>query len=632
MPVGYWKGSCGADLALAKSASVTATPQARGQRYETETIHMKAPHPGIRLSAILLAGSLISPLLGSAPALASEYGRLAGVVSDDHGNPLMGATVLIVGPLLIPTADTGDQVERAITDAKGKFAVGNLIPGWYSLQIISPTRLPAHRNGIKVEAGQTSTLRFVLGDAFAPLRFQVPDKDVTPLGDDWKWVLRTSAATRPILRYRHDAQAGPDAVRPPLPADQRLVGVTPGSSVTSPLASDPGVGSVVAYLRHTSPDSDLLTVGSVAANGALSSSVGTDYRKGLSSGDTEEISLVVHQLGYMSGVAAPVGGGSLTDSTARALVTSYTQTCSIDPRLTLIAGVDIDYLDALRNVLIAQPRMKLAYHLSSSTDLAFQVGRGPSQPPQSLLDRVSGLDSFPLLTLRGYRPELEQLNHTEIALNHSLLHRSARFELAAYHDGIKNAAVWGSAHPASLTWLAGNYLLNPAVDGVFVNMGDYRSTGYRVAYAQRMGNRLETLVAYVVGDSLNAHGVLTPASQGDLQGVLKPVHSSSLAGRVSARVPITQTRLTTSYEWVQRGRVTTVDPQGQADMQLQPFLDVQVRQPIPALAFLPAHIEAIADFRNFLAQGYSPVTQSGESTLLLGSAYRSIRGGFSVEF
>jgi hypothetical protein len=163
-------------------------------------------------------------------------------------------------------------------------------------------------------------------------------------------------------------------------------------------------------------------------------------------------------------------------------------------------------------------------------------------------------------------------------------------------------------------------------------MGDHRSTGYRIAYAQRLGNHVETLVAYFVGDSLNARSVINGAPQGDLQGALKPVRSSSLAARVSARVPVTKTRLTTSYEWVQGGRVTMVDPQGQTDLQLQPFLDVQVRQPLPALAFLPAHIEAVADFRNFLAQGYAPVTQSGGSTLLLGSAYKSIRGGLSVEF
>ena len=172
-----------------------------GRLGESKTIHMKAPNSGIRLSAILLAASLVSAWLSPVRALGSEYGRLSGTVSDDHGNPLMGATVLIIGPMLIPTASAGDQAERVITDGKGKFAVGNLVPGWYSLQIISPTRLPAHRNGIKVQAGQTSTLRFALGDIFAPLRFQIPDKGESSLGEDWKWVLRTSSATRPLLRY-----------------------------------------------------------------------------------------------------------------------------------------------------------------------------------------------------------------------------------------------------------------------------------------------------------------------------------------------------------------------------------------------------------------------------------------------
>jgi hypothetical protein len=297
----------------------------------------------------------------------------------------------------------------------------------------------------------------------------------------------------------------------------------------------------------------------------------------------------------------------------------------------LTAGVDIDYLNALGDVMTARPRMKLAYHLSRSTDVGLQVGGGPSDGSGTLLERVSRLDSFPLLTLRGYRPELEQVDHSEISLNRRLS-GSARIELAAYHDGVKNAAVWGSAHPAAVSWLAGNYVVNPAVGGIFVNMGDYHSSGYRAAYVQRIGNHVKTLVAYSVGDSLYAHGLVNHAPEGDPQGVLKPVRSASLAGGVSARIPFTRTQLTTSYEWVQRGRVTMVDPYGQADLQLQPFLDVQIRQPFPTLAFLPAHIEAVADFRNLLAQGYSPLTQSGEMTLLLSSAYKSVRGGFSVEF
>jgi len=620
--------------ALNRAGSQVGAPfaaPARVQRFATETIRMKVSNSGMRLVAVLCVSSLISPWLGSVPVWAADYGRLAGSVSDDHGNPLMGATVLIAGPLLIATATASDQVERVITDAKGKFAAGNLIPGWYSLQIISPTRLPAHQNGVRVQAGRTSTLKFVLADAFAPVRFQTPDKVENPLGDDWKWVLRTSAATRPILRYRPDGPTDSDPFQPE-PPDQRLLGMSPGSARTSPVAGDSGTESVAAYARHLPPDAELLTVGSVAAEGPATSSVGTTYRKGLVSGNSYEVALVVHQLGYVAGVSTPSSGGQLTDSSSRGLVASYTQAYSILPRLSLVAGVDVNYLDVVRELVIAQPRMRLAYRLGHTTDLAMQVGTGaPSDGSGSLFERVNGLNAFPALTLRDYRPELEQLNHSEVSLTRRVK-SSARFQLAAYHDGTRNAAVWASAHPAAVSWLAGNYLLNPAVNGAFVNMGDFRSTGYRAAYTQRLGNHVETLVAYIVGDSLCVCAPINRAAGGDLQGALQAARSSSLAGRVSARLPVTRTRLTTSYQWVQRGRVTVADPQGQADMQLQPFLDVQVRQPLPALAFLPAHIEAIADFSNFLAQGYSPVNPAGESTLLLGSAYKSIRGGFSVEF
>jgi len=341
--------------------------------------------------------------------------------------------------------------------------------------------------------------------------------------------------------------------------------------------------------------------------------------------------LAVHQLGYAEGVTRAPQGGQLSSSSVRGLVASYSQTRYLYPHLTVTAGADINYLDARRNVVVAQPRLKLAYRLSPSTDVALQVGRGPSDASSGSFDWASQLTSFPLLTLRGYQPELEQIDHSEISLNRRLT-RSARFELAAYRDGIKNAAVWGSAPPAALSWLAGNYLVNPAVGGIFVNMGNYRSAGYRVAYTQRLGSRVETSVAYVSGDSLYTHGPLNRAPAGGLQGALKPAASSSLAGRISARIPVTQTRLTTSYEWVQRGRVTALDPYGQADLQLQPFWDFQILQPLPALAFLPAHIEAIADFRDLLTQGYSPLIQSGETTLLLSPMYKSVRGGFSVEF
>ena len=78
--------------------------------------------------------------------------------------------------------------------------------------------------------------------------------------------------------------------------------------------------------------------------------------------------------------------------------------------------------------------------------------------------------------------------------------------------------------------------------------------------------------------------------------------------------------------------MTSLDPYGETSLGIHPYLDLEIRQPLPTWAFLPAHIEAMADFRNLLAQGYVPLFRSGEERLLLAPAYRSFRGGFSVLF
>ena len=116
------------------------------------------------------------------------------------------------------------------------------------------------------------------------------------------------------------------------------------------------------------------------------------------------------------------------------------------------------------------------------------------------------------------------------------------------------------------------------------------------------------------------------------QGVLTPEQTNSLIGKITADLPGTHTRFSTSYEWVPNDRVTLVDPAGQANLQVQPYLGVQIRQPIPTPNFLPVHIDAVADFQNLLSQGYVPAGQGGQKPMVLSSGYHYIRGGFSVQF
>jgi hypothetical protein len=57
-----------------------------------------------------------------------------------------------------------------------------------------------------------------------------------------------------------------------------------------------------------------------------------------------------------------------------------------------------------------------------------------------------------------------------------------------------------------------------------------------------------------------------------------------------------------------------------------------VRQPMPAIPRMPWRMEASAELRNLLAQGYLPMTTSGGNQFLLINMPRSIRGGLAFVF
>jgi len=78
--------------------------------------------------------------------------------------------------------------------------------------------------------------------------------------------------------------------------------------------------------------------------------------------------------------------------------------------------------------------------------------------------------------------------------------------------------------------------------------------------------------------------------------------------------------------------LTPVDMFNASPGQSDPFLNIFIRQPIPTLGFLPAHMEALIDVRNLLAQGYVPVMgQDGQTVYLVQSA-RCVRGGVTISF
>ena len=548
----------------------------------------------------------------------------------------MGATVQISGPVLRGLSSGGKIVERIITDAHGRFAVERLLPGTYSVQVTSATRLPVLRNGIYVGAGRSVQQSFVLADILTPIRLRVPSGDVMSWGESWKWVLRTSAATRPVLRFQEEAGRKSKAKKDdksPLPPTQHLIAMNPGSSRGRALAGDPGMGSVVAYIRPLSENSDLLVAGSLGTTGLQSSSVATILRREVMKGDPQEIAVAIHQLDFSDSSALAARNRLEGRNGAQALSASYSQTRRVLKQLILTAGFEFDYLNAGQDAMSARPFMKAEYELSPESSVAVRHGAARLDRGSSLLDRVGALTSFPRVTMHGFKPQLERLNHSEIGYTRRV-GRNSKVETAVYHDQFQNTALWGFGGTSAFEGLVDSYLVNPAANGVTLNAGSYSSSGVRAAWIRKLKDGTEVSVLYTIGDALAAESETAPVAGPvrNLRSALRKRQTQTIGGRVSTRIPVSHTAITTSYQWMPAGRVNSVDPVGQANLQIQPYLGIQIRQPLPNLAFLPARIEALADFRNLLSQGYVPIRGSGEEVLLITPAYRSFRGGFSVQF
>lgn len=590
---------------------------------------------GYRLKALLTISGLVLACLQPSESLAAGYGSLAGIVSDGKGVPLMGATVMVMGPTAFATELASQTVEHIVTDAHGRFTIAHLVPGWYSLKVSSPTLLPAMRNGVRVEAGETVVATFVLTDTYAPIRFQVPNNSVSSWGDDWKWVLRTSSTTRPILRFHEPsqkvAQRAAQEEKIPAPSSERIVGLLAGSAPRDPLAEDFGMAGVFAYLQPLSTESDVLVAGSFAPAGGEAGTVGTVLSRNQLKGEPQQIGLVFHQFSLVPGTSNSSGVSPAAFGQAKAMTATYSETRLLAPKVTVTAGMDINYLNAVESVLTAQPHFSLEYQATAQTVVSAQFGYARGEGGDSTMERLSLLNTFPQITERDGRLEMEQLNHSEVAVNHRI-GRAARVQAAAYHDGLRNSAVWGLGYAAYGQTFAGNALPNLAGGGIVVNGGNYQSAGFRAVYAQTFGSHVEVLAAYSSGSALSARGFAVQSSHPYSQGMLRPEQTNSLIGKITADLPRTHTRISTSYDWVPNDRVTMVDPAGLANLQVQPYLGAQIRQPIPTPNCLPIHIDAVAEFQNLLSQGYIPAGQAGQRPVILSSGYHYVRGGFSVQF
>ena len=198
--------------------------------------------------------AVISALLVFSPAsfagsVNQLSGSIAGFVRDARGIPQMGASVFLFNR-------SERLIQQAITNERGIFGFDALVPDLYSVRVSLASFVPAVKQKIAVQPGMQSLLYVDLASVLSSIElvYAAPGQGAL-MSDDWKWTLKASSSTRPVLRMLPD----PDySVSDPNHRDRAVFSDTRG--LLSVSAGDPG------SLGSTSSQSDLGTAFALATS------------------------------------------------------------------------------------------------------------------------------------------------------------------------------------------------------------------------------------------------------------------------------------------------------------------------------------------------------------------------------
>ncbi len=561
---------------------------------------------GILLCLVLCA--IPAPL-----AAAPNSGKITGLVVDSAGTPQMGATVVITADQLVNTLSF-----QLLTNDRGRFSTVTLPAGLYSVKVTLAGFLPVMEQDIQVSNQHTTLLEIVLGSVFTSfekLRRQ-PDQQIS--SDEWSWVLRASAATRPVLRWQDgDVVLGVRANRfdNAQNEDRTRVEFSSGSDhpgSISNVADSPG--TAFAYEYDIGELGSLLMAGQFSYSGT--SQAGGFVTQWLPSGDSG---------------AGPVTTLLLRESrlgadgpSFRGLRASHDSSFQVGDHLSVRYGADFIAAGLQGTTTSMRPRGEVALRFSPTWQASMLVTTNTWQDsagaPGDLQSTLNQLDAFPTLLLHGGRPVLEDNLHEELAVEHDLSKKSS-ITASVFHDRSNHTAVFGRGNVSGP-----DYLPDYFSDVFAYDAGELTSIGARLVYQQKISGNLEMTMIYAYG------GVLAPNEspvEAALRNELATQYRVSAAARFTAKIPHTGTKIVSGYKWISGSAVSQQDSYGESVYHLDPYLSVQIRQKLPG--FIPGHAEILADCGNLLAQGYVTLSTSDGQVVLM-PTYRFFRGGLSFQF
>ncbi len=543
----------------------------------------------------------------SLPAWAGERpGGISGYVRDASGIPQMGAVVEIAGSALARTL-------TVFTDAAGFYSAPDLFPGLYSIKVSAPSFLPALQEKVGLQPGTSVHVNITLNTLLNAMR--VGPLRGTADDDDWKWTLR-SVANRPVLRV-FDPAAG---------AEQQDHDLRAKLSFLAGSAAE-GYGS----------GSDMSTAFSVERSIFSTSRVGLSGNVGY--GDTLPAAVLratySHRLLDGSGPSTAItmrrfapSDPNLHYAALQALALNAGDDFAVGDVFELRFGSELQTIQFLGHVTAFRPYGSLDLHLSPDTVLSYDYATSlPNTREEKGFDSAPAdlSEADPRVSMINFGTRLERAHHQELNVSRRIGKNSV--QVAVFSDRVADTALLGTGEVTA----AGGFLLPDIYSGTFTYTGGTLDTpGVRVVMERKFCSDLTATLDYAYGGVLDLAKPDVELQQA--QQWITTQRRQALAAKLTGTIPRTHTRWIASYRWINGPALTPVDMFNGSPGQSDPFLNVFISQPVPTLGFLPAHMQALIDLRNLLAQGYVPVIGQDGQTVYLVQAARSIRGGVTITF
>jgi hypothetical protein len=557
-------------------------------------------------------------VLGLPACAADRPGAISGYVRDASGIPQMGAVVEIAG--------SAARTLTVFTDGAGFYSATDLLPGLYSIKVSVPSFLPALREKVGLHAGGNLRLNITLSTLLnamrvAPLRGSFED-------DDWKWTLR-SVANRPVLRVFDDPSAGAEQISEQSPeqsSEQQDHDLKAKLSFLAGSAAG-GYGSGSDMSTGFSLERSIFSADRVG----LSGNVG--YGEGLPAAVLR--AMFSHRLPDGSGPSMAItmrrfapSDPNLHNAALQALALSAGDDLTIGDVLEFNLGSELQTVQFLGRVTAFRPFGSVDLHLSPNTVLEYKYATSlPNTRAEKGYDSAPAdlSEADPRVSMANFSTRLERAHHQELSASQRL--GKNRMQVAVFSDRVANTALTGTGDVSA----AGGCLLPDVYSGTFTYAGDTLETrGLRVVLERKLASDLTATLDYAYGGVLDLSK--PDVELQDARQWITTQRRHALAAKLSGTVPGAHAHWIASYRWVNGPALTPVDMFNSSPGQSDPFLNVFIRQPIPTLGFLPAHMEALVDLHNLLAQGYVPVMGQDGHTVYLVQAARSVRGGVTITF